>query len=105
MRPPPPAWPGTHWLPGIPVVLRELSYIPTEQVDAGVLSALQTGDYVGIYSPYAGLDVSHVGLVVRDNGRVVLRHASSLDSLGRVVDVDLLEYLQGKPGLLVYRVR
>ncbi len=96
---------GTHWLPGIAVVQRELNYIPTEQLDAGVVSALQTGDYVGIYSPYAGLDVSHVGLVVRENGRVVLRHASSLDSLGRVVDVDLLEYLQGKPGLLVYRVR
>nr|NIO38941.1 DUF1460 domain-containing protein [Burkholderiales bacterium] len=83
----------------------EVTYIPTEQVDAAVLGALQTGDYVGIYSPHAGLDVSHVGLVVDDAGRILLRHASSLDRLGRVVDVDLLEYLQGKPGLLVYRVR
>ncbi|NIL98008.1 MAG: DUF1460 domain-containing protein, partial [Planctomycetales bacterium] len=28
---------GTPWLPGIPVVRREVSYIPTEQVDAAVL--------------------------------------------------------------------
>jgi hypothetical protein len=95
---------GTLWLPGIPVTRRALRYIPANQIDRVVLSALQTGDYVGIYSAHAGLDVSHTGLIVKDKDRVMLRHASSLSSVRRVVDVELAEYLQGKPGLVVYRV-
>jgi len=97
---------GTHWLPGIPVTRREMTYIPVNRIDLDVLSALQAGDYVGIFTDRAGLDVSHVGLIVKgEKDRVMLRHASSLDSARRVVDVDLLEYLQGKPGLVVYRVK
>jgi len=96
---------GTHWLPGIPVTRREVSYIPTSNIDGNVLSALHAGDYVGIYSDSDGLDVTHVGLIVKGKDRVMLRHASSLRSARRVIDVNLLEYLQGKPGLLVYRVK
>jgi len=96
---------GMHWLPGIPVVRRVVTYIPTDKIEREVLSALQAGDYVGIYTDQAGLDVSHVGLIVRDKDRVMLRHASSLSSARRVVDVDLLKYLPGKPGLVVYRVK
>ena len=96
---------GTHWLAGIPVTLREISYIPTDKIDQDVLSALQAGDYVGIYSEHAGLDVSHTGLLVINKDGVILRHASSQKSVRRVIDVDLLEYLQGKPGLVVYRAR
>jgi len=96
---------GTPWLPGIPVTRRAITYIPTDRIDRDLVSALQAGDYVGIYSTREGLDVSHVGLIVKGKDRVILRHASSLSSVRRVVDVDLLEYLQGKPGLVVYRVR
>ena len=96
---------GTLWLPGIPVRRREITYIPTSEIDQAVLSALRIGDYVGIYNVDAGQEVSHVGLIVKDKGRVMLRHASSFSSARRVVDVDLLKYLQGKPGLVVYRVR
>ena len=96
---------GTHWLPEISVTRREMTYIPTSKIDMDVLSALQAGDYVGIYSDQAGLDVSHTGLIVKGNDRVMLRHASSRDNLRRVVDVDLLEYLQGKSALVVYRVK
>ncbi len=96
---------GAHWLPGIPVTRREMSYIPTRKIDRKALSALQAGDYVGIYSAHAGLDVSHTGLIVKGKDSVMLRHASSRDNVRRVVDVDLLEYLQGKPGLVVYRVK
>jgi hypothetical protein len=96
---------GTHWLPGLPVTPREITYIPADRIDRDLLPALQTGDYVGIYTESAGLDVSHVGLIVKGPDGVRLRHASSLPGVQRVVDVDLLEYLQGKPGLVVYRVR
>lgn len=96
---------GTRWLPEILVTRREVSYIPTSKIDLDVLSALQAGDYVGIYSHHAGLDVSHTGLIVKGKESVMLRHASSRDKAKRVVDIDLLEYLQGKSGLVVYRVK
>jgi hypothetical protein len=65
---------------------------------------LRSGDYVGIYSEHAGLDVSHTGLIVKKSGQVLLRHASSRSNVKRVLDEDLLDYLRDKPGLVVYRV-
>ncbi len=96
---------GSLWLPGIAIRPRQIYYIPTANMDTDMLSALQPGDYIGIYSNHAGLDVSHTGLIVKREGRVLLRHASSRSDTGRVVDEDLLEYLQNKPGLLIYRVK
>ncbi|AMV71556.1 hypothetical protein DBW_1182 [Desulfuromonas sp. DDH964] len=96
---------GSPWLPGLAVTRRAVSYIPTPRIDREVLAALQEGDYVGIYAPHAGEEVSHTGLVVRTGDQLLLRHASSASGLRRVVDVDLLQYLQGKPGLVVYRAR
>jgi len=96
---------GALWLAGIAVTPRDIIFIPTKEIDTLVLSTLQSGDYVGIYSDYAGLDVSHTGLIVKDRGRTMLRHASSRHGVDRVVDEDLLGYLQGKPGLVVYRVK
>lgn len=96
---------GLRWLPEIAVIRREMSYIPTCKIDRELLSALQGGEYVGIYSEHAGLDVSHTGLIVKKKDRIMLRHATSRTSERRVVEVDLLEYLQGKPGLVIYRAR
>lgn len=96
---------GTDWLPGIAVTPREILYIPSSRIDAEFLSGLQSGDYIGFYSEQAGLDVTHTGLIVRNSDGVMLRHASSRSGTGRVVDEDLLAYLQGRPGLVVYRVK
>lgn len=96
---------GSLWLPGLAVTERKVSYIPGSRIDREVLAALQDGDYVGIYAPHAGEDVSHTGLVLRTGEKVLLRHASSSRDLRRVVDVDLLQYLLGKPGLVIYRAR
>ena len=96
---------GTLWLPEITVVSREISYIPVGVIDVQMLSLLQTGDYVGVYSELAGLDVSHTGLIVKSKNKVMLRHASSRRGIERVVDEELVTYLQGKPGLVVYRVK
>ncbi|MGW8313098.1 MAG: N-acetylmuramoyl-L-alanine amidase-like domain-containing protein [Desulfuromonadales bacterium] len=95
---------GTLWLPGIAVVSRKITYIPTSRIDSKTLHALRPGDYVGIYSKHAGLDVSHTGLIVKKSGQVLLRHASSRSNVKRVLDEDLLDYLRDKPGLVVYRV-
>jgi hypothetical protein len=96
---------GTLWLLEIAVTEREIYYIPTRDIDTGVLSSLQSGDYVGIYSDKQGLDVSHTGLIIKSTDQVILRHASSRSGVERVVDENLLDYLQGKPGLIVYRVK
>jgi hypothetical protein len=96
---------GSHWLPGITLTTREILYIPTDKINVELLAALHSGDYVGIYSEHAGLDVSHTGLIVKSEGKVMLRHASSHRGAERVVDEELLGYLQGKPGLVVYRVK
>lgn len=94
---------GTLYLPGYPVRRREVAYISPEALDAAVLARLQSGDYVGIYSLLPGLDVSHCGIVVKSDGKVFLRHASSKSQLQKVVDEDLVSYLDGKKGLVVYR--
>jgi hypothetical protein len=94
---------GTFFLKGIAPRSREITYIPAKSVDEDVFEKLRTGDYAGIYSDKEGLDVSHVGIIIRDNETVLLRHASSLQSNRRVIDQDLGGYLADKPGLVVLR--
>ena len=96
---------GTFFLDGIAPRSREIRYIPGESVGIKVFAGLKTGDYAGIYSERAGLDVSHVGIIIKDSERVVLRHASSLQANRRVVDQDLKDYLADKPGLVILRPR
>jgi len=96
---------GTLWLQGIASVTRRITYIPGSLIDQQTLQALRPGDYVGIYSDQEGLDVSHTGLIVIEHNIVMLRHASSRRDVMKVVDVNLLDYLKNKPGLVVYRVK
>lgn len=94
---------GTLWLPGLPVRAIQLRYLPTTALDEATLSHLQTGDYVGIVTLQPGLDVSHTGILIWQAGTLYLRHASSRAETRRVLDEPLLPYLQGKPGLLLFR--
>ncbi|UCE78467.1 MAG: DUF1460 domain-containing protein [Nitrospiraceae bacterium] len=94
---------GTCWIPGIPVAERTIFYIPGRAIDHSVINRLKTGDYVGMYSELPGLDVSHVGIIVRHDDRVFLRHASSDKDNMRVIDQDFMQYIKGKPGLIVLR--
>ncbi|MFB8942206.1 N-acetylmuramoyl-L-alanine amidase-like domain-containing protein [Xanthomonas arboricola] len=64
-------------LPGLPVVDRAVTYIPTEHIDGSVIRKLRTGDFIGIYTHLAGLDVTHVGFFVMTDTGPVLRNASS----------------------------
>lgn len=68
-----------------------------------VLNNLKTGDYIGIYSPIKGLDVSHTGIVIRKNNQVLYRNASSLSKNMKVVDTNFLEYISSKTGIIVLR--
>jgi hypothetical protein len=94
---------GTYFLLGVHPVKREFSYIPSDAVDDLILHKLKTGDYVGIYSEVQGLDVSHVGIIIKDGDAIYLRHASSLKECRKVVDQDFKRYIFGKPGLIVLR--
>lgn len=93
----------TFFVPGINPVMREIRYISSEHVDDKVLNRLRTGDYIGIYSHLEGLDVSHVGIFIRDNEKVLLRHASSASKNRKVIDEDFMEYITEKPGIIILR--
>ena len=82
---------------------RPVHFIPTAAIDDTVLAGLRPGDYLGIYAAEPGLDVTHIGIVVPGDGRLLLRHASSRRDTGQVVDSDLAGYLRGKPGIVVFR--
>ncbi len=92
---------GSGWVPGLPQRNRNIQYIPSCSVNDRVLGRLRTGDYAGIYSDVPGLDVSHVGIVIKKEENIYLRHASSLQK--KVAEEGLASYLSGKPGLLVLR--
>nr|WP_137144516.1 DUF1460 domain-containing protein [Mycolicibacterium sp. CR10] len=94
---------GGVYLPGLPVVPRIVSYVPSALVDSGVLGRLRTGDYIGAYAEDGGLDVTHVGIFIDAADGPVLRNASSLSANMAVVDSPLADYLQTVPGIVVLR--
>lgn len=94
---------GSEYVPGLVITSRKINYIPANAINQQVLARFKNGDYVGVYSPLVGLDVTHVGIVVRQNGHVLFRNASSLASNRKVVDTPFLEYMLMKPGIVVLR--
>lgn len=94
---------GGSYLPGLPVVKRNITYIPSEFIDANVISQLRTGDLIGIYTTADGLDVTHVGFFIETSDGPVLRNASSKKINMKVVDSAFLEYVKDTPGIVVLR--
>ncbi|NVL36786.1 DUF1460 domain-containing protein, partial [Pseudomonas syringae] len=81
---------GKVYLPRLPVVERSMTYIPSRLVDSQVVSHLRTGDYIGIYTPLPGLDVTHVGFFIMTDKGPVLRNASSRKENRKVMDLPFL---------------
>ncbi|GBE06874.1 MAG TPA: DUF1460 domain-containing protein [Nitrospirae bacterium] len=94
---------GSVFLDGVQPAEREIRFIPSGSINEDVISNLQTGDYAGIYSELHGLDVSHAGIIIKNNGPVYLRHASSKSSYHKVIDQDFKHYIYNRPGLIVFR--
>lgn len=94
---------GGVYLTGLPVVERTVTYLPSAQVDADVISRLRTGDYLGAYAEDGGLDVTHVGIFINSPDGPVFRNASSLRANNSVVDTPLSDYLNTVPGVVVLR--
>ena len=92
-------------LPGVPGRKRIINYIPAGALSEEITERLKTGDYVGIYTNRPDIDVSHVGIVIRDGKRLLFRHASSKAPHRKVVDEDFMEYMINKPGLVILRAR
>jgi len=95
----------SKYLDDIPIIKRDISYIPTKYITPKVLSQLKTGDYIGIYTNLNGLDVSHVGILIKEDKNVYFRHASSSKLNQKVVTIKLIEYMKNKPGLIVLRAK
>ncbi len=94
---------GGLFLPGLPVVARMVSYVPSAAIDEDVVSRMRTGDYVGAYAEDGGLDVTHVGIFISTDAGPVLRNASSRDAENAVVDTPFFDYSRSVPGLVVLR--
>ena len=95
---------GTYILPGIGITEREISCMPVDAIDNIVIEQIKTGDYAGIYCDKDGLDVTHAGIIIKDENDVYLRHASSRKDTYKIVDENLIKYLTGKNGLIILRV-
>jgi hypothetical protein len=84
---------------------RQLFYIPENKI-AEVEDKLMDGDIVGITTSVDGLDISHVGILVRKAGRIHLMHASSLAEEVVISEEPLETYLmesKSATGIMVAR--
>ncbi|TNH44237.1 DUF1460 domain-containing protein [Photorhabdus luminescens] len=94
---------GGEYIPGLGSIKRDIKYIPGDKVDDSVIKNLKTGDYIGIYTHLAGLDVTHTGIFIMTDHGPMLRNASSLAANKKVVDSPFLDYVKNKPGIIVLR--
>ena len=94
---------GKLFLNGIDIRKVSIVYLEPKFINNENINLLESGDYVGIYSPINGLDVSHVGIFIKKGGSYLFRHASSVSGVNKVVDVNFLEYIKNKPGIIIYR--
>ncbi|MEV6430858.1 DUF1460 domain-containing protein [Nocardia sp. NPDC051463] len=94
---------GTTYLPGLPVVDRAITYIPSGAVDENVVGRLRTGDYIGAFADLPGLDVTHVGIFVMTPNGPIFRNASSRAADNKVVDSSFADYVRSTPGIVVLR--
>jgi hypothetical protein len=92
-------------LPGVPSRKRIINYIPAEALSKEITERLKTGDYVGIYTNRPDIDVSHVGIVIRDGKKLLFRHACSKAHHRKVVDEDFVEYMINRPGLVILQAK
>lgn len=96
---------GGSYLPGLKNVQRSITYLPSDVIDDKVLAQLRTGDYIGIYTNLAGLDVTHTGIFIMTENGPMLRNASSRQENMKVVDSPFMDYVINTPGIVVLRAK
>ena len=85
---------------------RRLRYLPKSRLNrsASELSFIHTGDLVAIVTSKAGLDTSHLGFAVWQQGRLHLMHASSLYHRVVIDSKSFYDYSQGQRSQVGIRV-
>ena len=84
---------------------RQMYFIPEEKL-AGVENLLKDGDIAGITTKIEGMDISHVVLLVKKDGRVHILHASSTANKVILSEETLEDYLKNSKmatGIMVAR--
>lgn len=84
---------------------RTLYHIPTNIVPK-VVSKIQNGDILAITADIPGMDVSHTGIAIWQNGKLHLLHAPLAGSKVQITEKSLAEYLAASPkrlGIMVAR--
>lgn len=94
---------GGKIFPSLGVETRAVTYIPAKAVNRDVIDRLKSGDFIGIYTPAAGMDVTHTGIFIMTDRGAVLRNASSRTAQQKVVDSPFLAYIKKTPGIVVLR--
>ncbi len=82
-------------------------FIPKNKV-ADLEKNIQSGDLIAITTSIGGLDVSHTGMAILENGRIHLLHASSSSKKVEVSSKPLSDYLMGnksQSGIMVARLK
>jgi hypothetical protein len=102
---------NSAWIEAIALKEKELSARPSygliskariEECDAG----MKDGDIVCFVTSIAGLDVSHVALIYRHDGKVGFIHASSVVNKVIIEPLSLSEYVNGRKsstGVMIVR--
>jgi hypothetical protein len=84
---------------------REMYFISKDRI-AEVEADLKEGDIVGITTSISGLDIMHVGILIRNSGRIHLLHASSRFKKVLISEEPLGDYLannKSATGIMIAR--
>lgn len=85
---------------------RTYYYIPKEKINS-IASKIQNGDVILITTNIAGLDTSHLGIALKQNGKTYLLHASSTGKKVMITKQPLQEYMEGiqsQTGIILGRI-
>jgi len=89
------------------VKINQLSfdYLPKNKV-TDKAACIKNGDIIAISTGFPGLDFSHLGIAIRQKGKIYLLHASSTGKKVLISEMPLSEYLAGikkHTGIVVVR--
>lgn len=84
-------------------------FLPKTKMKSGIkeLNWLQDGDIVAFVTKKAGLDIAHLGIVCRVDGKLRFMHASSLRKKVVLEPLSLISYIQKQPmqtGIRIVRI-
>ena len=85
---------------------RKYFYIPQNKINS-VEGEIKSGDIIGITTNIKGLDISHVGIAVKQNGRIHFLHAPNVGKKIQITKIPLAEYIQKnkkQTGIMVARI-